>query len=136
MQIGMMYGNPETTPGGKALKFYASVRVEVRRAAKIQKGEEVIGSRTRAKVVKNKVAPPFRTAEFDIMYNQGISYEGDVITVGAKYGVIKKAGASFSYGDIKLGQGMENAKKFLRENKKTTDEIVREVKKKLDEEKE
>ncbi len=136
MQIGMMYGNPETTPGGKALKFYASVRVEVRRAAKIQKGEEVIGSRTRAKVVKNKVAPPFRTAEFDIMYNQGISYEGDVITVGAKYGIIKKAGASFSYGDIKLGQGMENAKKFLRENKKTTDEVVREVKKKLDEEKE
>ncbi|TSC68117.1 MAG: recombination protein RecA [Parcubacteria group bacterium Gr01-1014_66] len=133
MQIGTaaMYGNPETTPGGKALKFYASVRIEVRRAAKIQKGEEVIGSRTRAKIVKNKVAPPFRVAEFDIMYNQGISYEGDVITLGAKHGLIKKSGASFSYGDIKLGQGMENAKSFLKENKKTTDELVREIKKKL-----
>lgn len=133
MQIGMMYGNPETTPGGKALKFYASVRIEVRRAAKIQKGEDIIGSRTKAKIVKNKVAPPFRTAEFDIMYNQGISYEGDAITIGVKYGMVKKSGASFSYGDIKLGQGMENAKKFLKENRETTDEIIREINKKVSE---
>ena len=135
MKIGTaaMYGNPETTPGGNALKFYASVRIEVRRAAKIQKGEDVIGSRTRAKVVKNKVAPPFRTAEFDIMYNQGISYEGDVITVGAKYGIVKKSGASFSYADVKLGQGMENAKKFLVDNKKTMDEIIQEIRKKASE---
>lgn len=131
MQIGVVYGNPETTPGGKALKFYTSVRIEVRRAAKIQKGDEVIGSRTKAKIVKNKVAPPFRTAEFDIMYNQGISYEGDVITIGTKYGLVKKAGASLSFGDTKLGVGMENAKKFLKENKKTTDEIIREIKKKM-----
>ena len=133
MKIGAaaMYGNPETTPGGNALKFYASVRIEIRRAAKIQKGDEVIGSRTRAKVVKNKVAPPFRMAEFDIMYDKGISYEGDIITLGAKYGLVKKAGASFSYGETKLGVVMENAKTFLKENKKTTDEIVREVKKKM-----
>ena len=131
MKIGVaaMYGNPETTPGGNALKFYASVRIEIRRAAKILKGEEVIGSRTKAKVVKNKVAPPFRTAEFDIMYNHGISYEGDIITLGAKYGLVKKSGASFAYGDIKLGQGMENAKSYLKENKKTADEIIREIKK-------
>ena len=131
MKIGTaaMYGNPETTPGGNALKFYASVRIEIRRAAKILKGEEVIGSRTKAKVVKNKVAPPFRTAEFDIMYNHGISYEGDIITLGAKYGLVKKSGASFAYGDIKLGQGMENAKSYLKENKKTADEIIREIKK-------
>ncbi|TSC78643.1 MAG: recombination protein RecA [Parcubacteria group bacterium Gr01-1014_29] len=133
MQIGVVYGNPETTPGGKALKFYSSVRIEVRRAAKIQKGDDIIGSRTKAKIVKNKVAPPFRTAEFDIMYNKGISFEGDVITIGAKYNIIKKAGASFSYGDVKLGVGMENAKKFLEENKKTTDEIIREIHKKSSE---
>lgn len=131
MQIGVVYGNPEVTPGGKALKFYTSVRIEVRRAAKIQKGDEVIGSRTKAKVVKNKVAPPFRTAEFDIMYNEGISFEGDVITIGTKYGLVKKAGASLSFGDVRLGVGMENAKKFLKENKKTTDEIILEIKKKI-----
>ena len=136
MQIGVMYGNPETTPGGKALKFYASVRIEVRRAAKIQKGEDVIGSRTRAKVVKNKVAAPFKTAEFDIMYNEGISYEGDIITLGVKYELVKKSGASFSYGDTKLGQGMDNAKRFLRENKKIAEEIAEEIKKKIDEAKE
>ena len=131
MQIGVVYGNPETTPGGKALKFYASVRIEIRRAAKIQKGDEIVGNRTKAKVVKNKVAPPFRTAEFDIMYNHGISYEGDIITLGEKYGLVKKSGASFSYGETKLGQGMENAKTYLKENKKTADEIVREIKKKM-----
>jgi len=129
MQIGVMFGNPETTPGGKALKFYASVRIEVRRAAKIQKGDEVIGNRVNAKVVKNKVAAPFRTAEFDIMYNEGISYEGDVINLGLKHGIIKKVGtASFSYGDTKLGHGMDNAKTFLKENKKITDEIVKKIK--------
>ncbi|OGZ46021.1 MAG: recombinase RecA [Candidatus Ryanbacteria bacterium RIFCSPHIGHO2_02_FULL_45_13b] len=131
MKIGTaaMYGNPETTPGGNALKFYASVRIDIRRAAKILKGEEVIGSRTKAKVVKNKVAPPFRAAEFDIMYNHGISYEGDIITLGTKCGLVKKSGASYSYGDLKLGQGMENAKSFLKENKKTAEEIIREIKK-------
>ena len=127
MQIGVVYGNPETTPGGKALKFYASVRIEIRRAAKIQKGDEVIGSRTKAKVVKNKVAPPFRVAEFDIMYNEGISYEGDIINLGVEYGIVKKAGASFSYEDTKLGQGMDNAKKFLKENKKLAHEIEKKV---------
>lgn len=126
-----MYGNPETTSGGRALRFYASVRIDIRRAAKILKGEEVIGSRTKAKVVKNKVAPPFRTAEFDIMYNHGISYEGDIVTLGAKCGLVKKAGASFSYGDVKLGVGMENAKSFLKENKETADEIIREIKKQV-----
>ena len=133
MKIGTaaMYGNPETTPGGNALKFYASVRIEIRRAAKILKGEEVIGSRTKAKVVKNKVAPPFRTAEFDIMYNHGISYEGDIITLGAKCGLVKKSGASYAYGDVKLGVGMEHAKSFLKENKKTADEIIREIKKQV-----
>lgn len=127
MQIGMMYGNPETTPGGKALKFYASVRLEIRRIAKIQKGEAVVGNRTRAKIVKNKVAPPFRVAEFDIIYNEGISHEGDLINLGVLHGIVKKAGASFSYGEVKLGQGMDNAKVFLKENKKIAAEIEKKV---------
>ena len=127
MQIGIMFGNPETTPGGKALKFYASVRIEVRRAAKIQKGDEVIGSRTKAKVVKNKVAAPFRTAEFDIIYNEGISYEGDVINLGVLYGIVKKSGASFSYGTTRLGQGFDNSKKYLKENPKVSEEIVKKI---------
>ncbi len=134
MQIGILYGNPETTPGGKALKFYASVRIEIRRAAKIQKGEQVVGNRTKAKVVKNKVAPPFRVAEFDIMYNEGISYEGDIINLGALYGIVKKAGASFSYEEVKLGQGMDNAKRFLKENPKIAHEIEGKVKKAMQEE--
>lgn len=128
MQIGIMFGNPETTPGGKALKFYSSVRVEVRRLAQIKKGEEIIGSRVRAKIVKNKVAPPFRKAEFDIMYNQGISKQGDIINLGINCGLIKKSGASFSYGEIKLGHGFENAKSFLLENPKIENQLIKEIK--------
>jgi len=130
MQIGIMFGNPETTTGGKALKFYASVRIEVRRAAQIKKGEDIIGNRVKVKVVKNKVAPPFRTTEFDIMYNEGISYEGDLINLGLKYELIKKSGASLSFGEIKLGQGFENAKEFLRQNPKAASELVKEIKEK------
>jgi len=128
MQIGVMFGNPETTTGGKALKFYSSVRIDVRRRAQIKRGDEVIGNRVSAKVVKNKVAPPFKTAEFDIMYNEGISYEGDVINLGEKYGLIKKSGASYSYDGEKIGHGYENAKKYLRENSKITSEIVKKIK--------
>jgi recombination protein RecA len=111
-----MFGNPETTTGGQALKFYASVRLDVRRIQSIKVGEEVIGNRTRVKVVKNKVAPPFRTAEFDIMFNEGISKAGDVLDLATKFEVISKRGAFFSYGDIRIGQGRENAKDYLRSN--------------------
>lgn len=130
IQIGIMYGNPETTPGGKALKFYASVRIEVRRMAQVKKGEEIVGNRVRAKVVKNKVAAPFRTAEFDIMYNEGISRLGDLVNTGVKYGVVSRSGASFAFGDLRLGQGMEAAKQFLRENPKTARDLEREIVKK------
>lgn len=126
-KIGVMWGNPETTPGGKALKFYSSVRCDLRRTAQIKKGEEIIGNRHRAKIVKNKVAPPFRTAEFDIFYNEGISYEADVINTALKYDLIKKSGASFAFNDVKLGQGFENAKNFLKENKKICSEIMKRV---------
>jgi recombination protein RecA len=115
-KIGVMFGNPETTTGGQALKFYASVRLDVRRIQSIKVGEEVIGNRTRVKVVKNKIAPPFRTAEFDIMFNEGISKAGDVLDLATKFEVITKRGAFFSYGDLRLGQGRENAKDFLRSN--------------------
>ncbi|MEI8103527.1 MAG: recombinase RecA [Candidatus Moraniibacteriota bacterium] len=116
MKIGVMFGNPETTTGGNALKFYSSVRLEVRRAAQIKKGEEVVGNRVTAKVVKNKVAPPFKKTEFDIMYNEGISYTGDLLDTGVKYEVVKKSGNSLSFGETKLGAGRESAKAFLREN--------------------
>lgn len=129
MNIGQFFGNPETTPGGKALKFYTSVRVEVRRAAQIKKGDNIIGNRVKAKVVKNKVAAPFKTAEFDIMYNEGISYEGDVLNVGIEKGVVKKGGAWLNYGDAKLGQGMESAKQFLKENPAVLKKLKEEVKK-------
>jgi len=115
-KIGVMFGNPETTTGGQALKFYASVRLDVRRIQAIKIGDEVIGNRTRVKVVKNKVAPPFRTAEFDIMFNEGISKSGDVLDLATKFEVIQKRGAFFSYGDIRIGQGRENAKDYLRQN--------------------
>ncbi|HEY4510407.1 MAG TPA: recombinase RecA [Candidatus Paceibacterota bacterium] len=128
MQIGVMFGNPETTPGGKALKFYASVRIEVRRSAQIKKGEEVIGNRTKAKVVKNKVGPPFKTAEFDIIYNEGISYYGDVLNLGEKYGIVKKSGASYSYDKTSLGRGYDNAREFLKSNSKITKEIESKIK--------
>ena len=127
MQIGIMFGNPETTTGGKALKFYSSLRIEVRRAAQIKKGEEIIGNRVKAKVVKNKVAPPFRTAEFDILYNEGISYEGDILGLGEKYGIIKKAGASYSFGDVSLGRGYDAARAHLKENKKISEQILKGV---------
>ena len=130
MKIGVVFGNPETTTGGNALKFYASVRIEVRRAAQLKKGEEIIGNRTNVKIVKNKVAPPFRRAEFDIMYNEGISYEGDLINLGLKYELIKKSGASLSFGEVRMGQGFENAKEFLRQNPKAAAELVKSIKEK------
>jgi len=122
-KIGVMFGNPETTTGGNALKFYASVRIDVRRIQAIKMGDEVIGNRTRVKVVKNKVAPPFRTAEFDIMFNEGISKSGDILDLATKFEVVAKRGAFFSYGDIRLGQGRENAKDFLRQNMDLMNEI-------------
>jgi recombination protein RecA len=115
-KIGIMFGNPETTTGGNALKFYASVRLDVRRIQAIKVGDEVIGNRTRVKVVKNKVAPPFRTAEFDIMFNEGISKAGDILDLATKFEVVQKRGAFYSYGDTRLGQGRENAKDYLRQN--------------------
>jgi recombination protein RecA len=122
-KIGVMFGNPETTTGGQALKFYASVRLDVRRIQAIKVGEEVIGNRTKVKVVKNKVAPPFRTAEFDIMFNEGISKSGDVLDLATKFEVVQKRGAFFSYGDMRLGQGRENAKDYLRSNPALMTEI-------------
>ncbi len=126
-KIGVFFGNPETTPGGLALKFYSSVRIELRRAAQIKMGEEIVGNRVKAKIVKNKVAAPFKTAEFDIMYNEGISLSGDIIDLGMTYGLVKKSGTTFSYKDIKLGVGRENAKKTLKEDKKLTQEIKKEI---------
>jgi recombination protein RecA len=126
-KIGVMFGNPETTPGGLALKFYASVRLDIRRIQSIKVGDEITGNRTRVRVVKNKVAPPFRTAEFDIMYNEGISKSGDVIDLATQLEIITKRGAFFSYGDIRLGQGRENAKEFLRMNPDLMKEIEQAV---------
>ncbi len=122
-KIGVMFGNPETTTGGQALKFYATVRLDVRRIQSIKVGEEVIGNRTRVRVVKNKVAPPFRTAEFDIMFNEGISKVGDMLDLATKLEVVQKRGAFFSYGDIRLAQGRENAKEYLRQNPELANEI-------------
>lgn len=115
-KIGVMFGNPETTTGGKALKFYASVRIEVRKGEAIKNGTEIIGNKTKAKIVKNKVAPPFRTAEFDIMYGLGISHVGEIVDLGANLDIIQKGGAWYSYGDARIGQGRENAKQYLTEN--------------------
>jgi recombination protein RecA len=115
-KIGVMFGNPETTAGGKALKFYASVRLDIRRTDSIKQGQDVVGNRTRVRVIKNKVAPPFKTAEFDIMYNEGISREGGLLDLGLEMGLVKKSGAWFTVGDIRLGQGRENAKEYLRQN--------------------
>lgn len=130
MKIGVLFGNPETTPGGLALKFYASVRIDLRRIAQLKKGDEIIGSRIRAKIVKNKVAPPFKTAEFDIYHNEGISALLDLVNTGLKVGVLTKSGSWIQYGDTKLGQGMDQAKQFLRENPKIAKEIRGEVLKK------
>jgi recombination protein RecA len=129
-KVGVMFGNPETTPGGRALKFYASVRLDVRKIDTIKQGDEFLGSRTRVKVVKNKVAPPFKQAEFDIMYGSGISYEGNVLDVGVDNGIVEKSGAWFSYKDIRLGQGRENAKQFLRENVNILFEIENQIRNK------
>ncbi|MFA5086181.1 MAG: recombinase RecA [Candidatus Paceibacterota bacterium] len=131
MKIGIMFGNPETTPGGLALKFYSSVRIELRRIAQIKAGEAIIGNRVKAKVVKNKVAAPFKTAEFDIYYNEGISKVSEIINMAVKEGIIKKSGAHMQYGEVKLGAGLEKAKEFLKENPKVVKEIKEELLKKL-----
>src|ERR671911_1508430 len=127
MKIGVMFGNPETTTGGNALKFYASVRIDIRRIGSIKKGEEVIGSETRAKVVKNKVAPPFRNAEFDILYGEGISWEGEIIELGVLHRIIEKSGAWYTYGKDRIGQGKDNARDFLKENPEMAKEIEAKV---------
>lgn len=142
MQIGVMFGNPETTPGGKALKFYTSVRMDIRRIAQIKKGEEVVGGRHRVKVVKNKVAAPFRSTEFDLIYNEGISREGELLALGEKYKLVTKSGSSYSYtppgGDdsttVKLGRGYDAARTYLRENAKIANELLKHIRKQLKEE--
>ncbi len=152
MQIGVMFGNPETTPGGKALKFYTSVRLDIRRIAQIKKGEEIMGGRVRVKVVKNKVAPPFRQTEFDLMYNEGISREGEIIALGEKMNIMSKSGTSYSYTpgrvskdgtrhdsdesgeEVKLGRGYDATRQFLKENTKIADQILKDIRKKLKEE--
>ncbi|MFH1457445.1 MAG: recombinase RecA [Patescibacteria group bacterium] len=126
-KIGVFFGNPETTTGGMALKFYASVRIELKRAAQIKMGDNTIGNRVKTKIVKNKIAPPFKTAEFDIMYNEGISLSGDILDLGINYGLIKKQATTFFYGDIKLGAGRETAKTFLRADKKLMKQIAKEI---------
>jgi recombination protein RecA len=123
MKIGVMFGNPETTTGGNALKFYASVRLDVRRIQALKDGQEVVGARTRVRVTKNKVAPPFREAEFDIMYNEGISKMGDIVDLATQFDVIVKRGAFFSFGETRLGQGRENAKNFLKQHPEIAGEI-------------
>jgi recombination protein RecA len=128
-----MFGNPETTPGGRALKFYSSVRIDIRRIGSIKDGERIIGNRVRAKVAKNKVAAPFRKAEFDIMFNQGISWSGDIIDLGVEEQIIEKSGTWFSYGDIRLGQGRENSKKFIDSKPELLQEIEQAIAKKTSE---
>lgn len=132
MKIGVMFGNPETTTGGNALKFYASVRMDIRRIAQIKQGDEVVGNRTRVKVVKNKIAPPFRQAEFDIMYNQGISVAGDVLDLAADRNIVEKSGAWYAYGGEKIGQGREATKKYLSENPKVLADIAKKVREATD----
>jgi recombination protein RecA len=130
MKIGVMFGNPETTTGGNALKFYASVRIDIRRTGSIKKGEEVIGSETRCKVVKNKVAPPFRTAEFDILYGEGISRQGEIVELGVLHRIVEKSGAWYAYKGDKIGQGKDNAREYLKEHPEVAAEIeqrIREV---------
>ncbi len=140
MQIGVMFGNPETTPGGKALKFYTSVRLDIRRIAQIKKGEDVVGGRHRVKVVKNKVAPPFKATEFDLLYNEGVSREGELLALGEKYGLIKKSGASYTYvppggdasSEVKLGRGYDASRTTVREDKKLQNELLKHIRKALE----
>lgn len=127
MKIGVMFGNPETTTGGNALKFYASVRMDIRRISQIKQGDDIIGNRTRVKVVKNKIAPPFRQAEFDIMYNKGISRSGDIVDLGVTHDIIEKSGAWFAYGEGKIGQGREAAKTYFEENPKVMEEVAKKI---------
>jgi len=127
-KIGIMFGNPETTTGGNALKFYASVRLDIRRISQIKEGESVLGSRTRVKVVKNKLAPPFRQAEFDIIFGQGISKVGEIIDLAVDHNIVKKAGSWFSYGDTRLGQGRDAVKQLLADNPELSDEIEAKIK--------
>ncbi|MBP6084838.1 recombinase RecA [Candidatus Gracilibacteria bacterium] len=140
LKIGVMFGNPETTTGGNALKFYASIRIDVRKGEKLEIGtgdnREIIGNHTKVKIVKNKVAAPFRTAEFDILYNEGISKAGDLLEVGVKYNMIEKAGNFYNYGDLKIGQGKENARAFLKQNEKLMDEISKKLRDQIKLEKE
>jgi recombination protein RecA len=131
MKIGVMFGNPETTTGGNALKFYASVRLDIRRTGAIKKGDEVVGNETRVKVVKNKVAPPFRQAEFEILYGEGISREGELIELGVKHGFIDKAGAWYSYQGDRIGQGKENVRQFLKDNPDTAKAIDTQIRAEL-----
>ncbi|MFH1455128.1 MAG: recombinase RecA [bacterium] len=133
MQIGVMFGNPETTPGGKALKFYTSVRLDIRRIAQIKKGDEIMGGRVRVKVVKNKVAAPFKQTEFDLMYNEGISKEGEILALGEKMELIKKSGSSYEYNGEKIGRGYDSARTYLKENPKITCTILKEIRAKLKE---
>ena len=141
MQIGVMFGNPETTPGGKALKFYTSIRLDIRKIAQIKKGEDIVGSRTRVKVVKNKVAAPFKQTEFDIIYNEGISREGELIALGEKFKIVEKTGNSYFYmpsGEgkekVKLGVGYDNTRTFLKGDPKISEQILKEIRKKFAEE--
>lgn len=131
MKIGVMFGNPETTAGGMALKFYSSVRIDIRRSEQLKNGEEIIGNHTKVKIVKNKVAPPFRTAEFDIMYGEGIAKEGDLLDLGSKMGIVQKSGSWYQYEQEKLGQGREQAKEYLKENKKLVKEIEEKIRTKV-----
>ena len=131
MKIGVMFGNPETTTGGNALKFYASVRLDIRRVGSIKKGEEVIGSETKVKVVKNKVAPPFRQADFDILYGEGISREGEVLDLGSQHNIVEKSGAWYSYSGERIGQGKDNAREFLRSNPAMAFDIENRIREKL-----
>jgi recombination protein RecA len=131
MKIGVMFGNPETTTGGNALKFYSSVRMDIRRTGAVKKGDEVIGSETRVKVVKNKVAPPFKQAEFDILYGEGVSHEGEILDIGAANGIVDKAGAWYSYKGDRIGQGKDNARQFLKEHPEIADEIEGAIRAKL-----
>jgi recombination protein RecA len=126
-KIGVMFGNPETTTGGNALKFYASVRLDIRRTSQLKEGEEIIGSRTRVKIVKNKLAPPFKKADFDILYGEGISQLGEIVDLGVDFEIIKKSGSWFSYGDTKLGQGRDAVKQIIRDNPELFDELKTKV---------